>query len=71
MMLRGMTQLELLLQKLDEYISDQGESITRGDAADYAGYQRLVGKLDGLALARRELINIQRAQEENDDDEQH
>lgn len=60
-----MSEFELLMKVLDEQEAAYKESLLTGKAKDYAEYRHLVGVLTGLALARREITEIQRRYEEN------
>lgn len=45
------------------------EVLVGGNVPDFATYQRLSGVIEGLNLAERELLDLQRIQQEQEDDE--
>ena len=51
--------LAVLLQKrLREYLNEGADHLATGGAKDYSEYQRMVGRIDGIALAERELLDL-------------
>ena len=51
--------LAVLLQKrLREYLNEGADHLATGGAKDYSEYQRMVGRIDGIALAERELLAL-------------
>ena len=51
--------LAVLLQKrLREYLNEGADHLATGGAKDYSEYQRMVGRIDGIALAERELHDL-------------
>ena len=57
----AMDHLRAEIRKLMNDISD---AITQGGCKDYASYSHQCGVIQGLALAERELLAVQRAIEE-------
>ena len=53
-----MDELDLLRMKIREHLNDFSDDISGGSATDYAAYQRMVGVIEGLALAERELVDL-------------
>lgn len=62
-----MDGIEYLLTKINEEIENLEESISRGNAVDYAQYQNLCGQVRGL-LRAGSIINDLRQRMEKDDD---
>ncbi len=52
------TVFDLIQSKLRENLNSISDSVSTGNAKDFAQYQRLVGQIEGLALAERELLDI-------------
>lgn len=49
---------EVYQQKLRERMNDLADSIATGAAKDFPEYQNMVGTINGLALAERELLDL-------------
>lgn len=47
--------------KLRKEMNDVADDVSMGGAEDYAKYQRMVGKLEGLAMAERLLLDTEAA----------
>lgn len=62
-----MTAFELLRQKLAEQRKIYRDSISDGSVHDYPQYQNLVGVLNGIHIAMRELAEIERLIEKGED----
>ena len=54
-----MTELDLLRKKLREAMNNIADDIAGGVAIDFPHYKELVGQISGLALAERELLDLQ------------
>lgn len=54
-----MTELDLLRKKLREAMNNIADDIAGGGAIDFPHYKELVGQISGLALAERELLDLQ------------
>ena len=50
-----------------KYMNDITDSIATGSAKSFDQYQRQVGQIEGLAIAERELLNLVRLDEDDDD----
>jgi|TARA_R100001082_G_scaffold830_2_gene639 hypothetical protein len=60
-------QLASLLQKrLRDYLNEGADHLATGGAKDFGEYQRMVGRIDGIALAERELLDIVGVDEEEE-----
>lgn len=62
-----MDAFALLRKRLRELLNDRADTLAGGAAKDYAEYRHMVGVLEGLALAERELIDIQAMVETTED----
>jgi len=60
---------EALLERLQYERSGFIEALTGGAAKDFAEYKRLVGVLEGLAVAERELKELQRLHSQGEENE--
>ena len=49
---------EVYQQKIRERMNDLADSIATGAAKDFSEYQNMVGTINGLALAERELLDL-------------
>ena len=59
--------LAVLLQKrLREYVNEGADHLATGGAKDYSEYQRIVGRIDGIALAERELLDLVKDKDEEE-----
>jgi predicted Zn-dependent protease with MMP-like domain len=48
---------EQLRKELREIMNDLADAVATGEPGDWASYQRLVGKIEGLALAERLILD--------------
>lgn len=53
-----------LVQKIEETQSDIAEALVSGNAGDFNKYQRLVGRADGLKIAKQLINDILLEEEE-------
>jgi hypothetical protein len=51
--------VEVTRKALRTLMDEGADNVALGGAKDYAEYQRLVGRLEGLAIAERELLDAQ------------
>jgi hypothetical protein len=49
---------EAYQKKLRERMNDLADTISTGGAKDFSEYQNMVGTINGLALAERELLDL-------------
>ena len=47
-------------------MNDLADTVSLGGAQDFSEYQRLVGKIEGLGIAERELLDIAKIEEEKE-----
>lgn len=50
--------LELLRLKIREQMNDLADTVAAGGCTDYASYKDLTGQITGLAVAERELLDL-------------
>ena len=48
---------EFLKKRLREVMNDHADHISTGSCKDFADYQKMVGIIEGLALAEREVLD--------------
>ena len=53
-----MTQLDLLRQKIRFRMNEIADALATGAAQDYPAYMKMVGLIEGLALAEREILDL-------------
>ena len=54
-------------KQLRQYMNELTDSVALGNAKNFEEYQRFVGQIEGLAIAERELLNLVKAQDQEDD----
>ena len=52
---------------LRQYMNELTDSVALGNAKNFEEYQRFVGQIEGLAIAERELLNLVKTQDQEDD----
>ncbi len=63
-----MTEVEFIKKQNDEFRQQAVDRLCTGAAKDYAEYRELCGLIRGLETALREVYDLARHQQENDDD---
>ena len=53
--------------QLRQYMNELTDSVALGNAKNFEEYQRFVGQIEGLAIAERELLNLVKTQDQEDD----
>ena len=56
-----------LRDQLRRYMNDITDSLATGSAKTFEQYQRHVGQIEGLAIAERELLNLAKQDEDDED----
>ena len=56
-----------LRDQLRRYMNDITDSLATGSAKPFDQYQRQVGQIEGLAIAERELLNLAKHDEDDED----
>jgi hypothetical protein len=51
--------------RIRELMNDRADTVAGGACADFAEYKHLTGVIEGLAMAERELLDIQQLLEDN------
>ncbi len=54
----GQHIVEMVRKNLRTMMDDGADNVALGGAKDWGEYQRLVGRLEGLALAEREILDV-------------
>lgn len=60
--------LLVLREKLRVDMNNYTDDLATGSATDYAAYQRLVGRIEGLAYAERHLLDLVDLAKKGEDD---
>ena len=60
--------LETFRNQLRTLMNDLTDSVALGSAQSYDAYQRMVGQIEGLAIAERELLSMARKTDEDEDE---
>ena len=60
--------LKLLVEQLEDKVSQIQDILGRGAAKDYVEYKAMVGGIKGLLTARLNILDLQKHIEESDDD---
>ena len=60
--------LKILRAKIRERMNDIADSLAGGSAKDFGEYRNLCGVIHGLALAERDLLDLQNSMEQDDDE---
>lgn len=60
--------LEHLRKKIREIMNDVTNDVATGSCMDFSTYKHMTGIIEGLALAERELLDIDEMQYRGDDD---
>jgi len=55
---------ELLLKRIREMLNEGADHLALGGAKNFEDYQRLVGRIEGLSIVERELLDLLKNQEE-------
>lgn len=58
--------LDELRRLLREHMNTYADDLATGVATDYAKYREIVGTISGLAIAERELLDLETAQKKRD-----
>tara|TARA_Y100000401_G_scaffold4905_1_gene3416 strand:+ start:1353 stop:1550 length:198 start_codon:yes stop_codon:yes gene_type:complete len=56
-----------LREKLRTLMNEHTDTVALGSAQSYDQYQRMVGQIEGLAIAERELLSLIRTSDEDDE----
>ena len=56
-----------LREKLRTLMNEHTDSVALGSAQSYDQYQRMVGQIEGLAIAERALLSLVRTSDEEDE----
>lgn len=53
-----MTELDLLRQKVRARMNEIADAVATGAAQDYPAYMKMVGVIEGLAFAERDILDL-------------
>ena len=59
--------VETFRNQLRTLMNDLTDSVALGSAQSYDAYQRMVGQIEGLAIAERELLSLAKNTDEDED----
>ena len=62
-----MDALDRLRRRIRDMMNDYADTLAGGGAQDFPEYKRLCGVIEGLALAERELLDIRKLTDEDED----
>ena len=62
-----MKELEYLKNKILEDLNNLADTMATGGASDYAAYRHMVGKIEGLAQAERNILDLEERLLRSDD----
>ena len=54
-----MTELELIRKNIRTEMNDLADFLSTGGALDYPTYRHIVGKIEGLAVAERYVLDLE------------
>jgi len=60
----------VLRDKLRKDMNDYTDDMANGVCVDFAGYQKLCGVIQGLALAERHLLDLVETQQKDEEDDE-
>ena len=60
-----MTELDVIKKKIRDRLNDLADELAGGAAKDYAEYKHITGVIMGLAIAERDVLDIQKRNEED------
>lgn len=58
---------QALREKIRELMNEYTDSIALGSALSFDQYQRMVGQIEGLAIAERELLSLSKTSDEDEE----
>lgn len=61
-----MHELDMIKKKIRHHMNEIADDLAGGAAIDYPNYRYLVGMVSGLALIEREILDYQKAKQEED-----
>ena len=59
---------EAFRNQLRTLMNELTDSVALGSAQSYDAYQRMVGQIEGLAIAERELLSLAKKTDEDEED---
>jgi hypothetical protein len=63
-----MTELEVILKKINEHEISMTAALTRGGCKDFGEYQRICGVIHGLGLAKLDIADLRKKIKDYEDE---
>ena len=63
-----MTELEVILKKINEHEINMTSALARGGCKDFGEYQRICGVIHGLSLAKSDIADLQKKIKDYEDE---
>jgi hypothetical protein len=63
-----MTALEVLLQQINDRVTQLKDWIGGGQAVDFNEYNKMVGEIKGLLFCRQNILDLKQKMEHSDDE---
>lgn len=60
-----MTELDVIKKKIRDRLNDMADELANGGAQDFSQYKHMTGVIYGLALAERDILDLQKRQDED------
>ena len=60
-----MTELDLIKKRIRQIMNELADDLATGNAKDYAEYRFFVGMISGLAMAERDILDIEKRNSED------
>lgn len=63
-----MTALDVLIQQIEEKVTQLKDWIGGGQAVDFNEYHKMTGEIKGLLFCRQNILDLQKRMEHSDDE---
>lgn len=61
-----MNELDVIKKKIREHLNNLADDLASGAAVDYPHYRYMTGMVTGLALIERDILDLEKAREDED-----
>lgn len=61
-----MNELDVIKKKIREHLNNLADDLASGAAIDYPHYRYMTGMVTGLALIERDILDLEKAREDED-----
>jgi len=61
-----MTELDVIKKKIRERLNELADVLANGAAQDFGEYKYIVGQIHGLALAERDILDLEKLTDQED-----